>query len=137
MSQSACIESGWYLSKAFEDPRVQERVRALRAANAEAEEIVETLASFAPEGVAENLRLEFRELPSITLTCIIDAWAMADRAGRRFSVESVRPEKPLAFARNRRVRVAIEADEDAVRVVLSHVASRHASWYQVGAAHSA
>ena len=129
MANVACIESGWYMTKAFEDAEIQEAVRKLRAENASPEAFVEMFASDAPAEVADNLRAEFRELPEITLVCMIESWAMAARAGKRFSVESLRPEKPLVFARHRRVRVTVEADDDQVRVILSHVASRHAQWY--------
>jgi hypothetical protein len=129
MTQSACIEMGWWFTTAFGDEEIRERLRELRGRQAPLTEIVGTLARLAPAGVGEQMLAEFAELPSVTLSAIMDSWAMADAAGKRFEVESVRPEAPRDFARHRRVRIAIEAEEDVVRVQVSHVASRHASWY--------
>ncbi len=105
---------------------------------ADAEAFVEAMAARMEPGMASLFREEFHQLPSTLIGMIVDAWAMAEAAGKGFRVQSVPPASPLDFARNRRVRVAVDADDQGVVVSISHVPGRHAEWYQpVAAAASA
>jgi hypothetical protein len=72
---------------------------------------------------------ELRELPSLTAIALVEAWAMADAAGKPFQVVSERPARPLEFARKRQVTLAVHTDSSGVTVGISHIASRHDSWY--------
>ena len=133
LANVACEEVGWWFTTAFDEPEIKERMRELVREGAPMTAVVAELIDMAPVSVAPRIAMEFEELPTITLSTIVAAWAMADAAGKPFEVKSVRPEAPRDFARKRMVRVAIEAEEDMVRVVVSHVASRHAAWYGASA----
>jgi hypothetical protein len=71
-----------------------------------------------------------RELPTNLVETIVSAWAMAAGAGKTFVLRSVVPTQPLDFARNRRVRIALDVEADGIVVSLSHIPGRHAAWAQ-------
>lgn len=129
MSVSECEEAALALMFIYENESARKTMRELRAGNAEPAEYVEALASFAHPDVAPTIRREFLELPSLTISVIMEAWHLADSNGKPFEVVSVRPERAIEFARTRRVRVAVEAEADVARVLISHIPTRHAAWY--------
>lgn len=129
MSVTECEEAALALMFIYEDETARQAMRELRLRNAEPAEYVEALASFASPEVAPTIRREFLELPALTISVIMEAWHLADSNNKPFEVVSVRPEKAIEFARTRRVRVAVEADADAARVLISHIPTRHAAWY--------
>ena len=129
MADTHCEELGWWLTSAMNTPEVADILRQLRAGHAPLKAVVAALATAAPRALAQQIEAEFAELPRTTMAIIIDAWAMANEGGRRFEVRSVRPDRPVEFARKSRVRVAVEAEDDGVTVLVSHIASRHADWY--------
>lgn len=92
--------------------------------------VCEVLASYLDTETAEDLRTEFRELPSIMGAQIVAAFALAESAGKTFVFESVAPEGPLAFARKRQVRFILDVTDDTVSLGVAHVAGRKARWYQ-------
>ncbi len=129
MTYIGCRPAVESLTVLFAEPAIAARLRELHAARAEAAAFIEALTASATPEIAATIRMEFAELPSVTAFAIIEAWAMADGAGKRFELVSAPPEHPLDFARHSRVRIAIDAEEDCVRVSLSHVPTRHAAWY--------
>ncbi len=96
-------------------------------------EFVEALASHCDANTAGLLREEMRELPVNLVETIVNAWVLAAAAGRTFRLQSVPPTEPLAFARSRRVRLAVDVEDDGVVVSLSHIPGRHAAWAQPAA----
>jgi hypothetical protein len=129
MSVTECEEAALALMFIYQDETAREAMRELRLRHAEPAEYVEALASFANPEVAPTIRREFLELPALTISVIMEAWHLADSNGKPFEVVSVRPERAIEFARTRRVRVAVEAESDVARVLISHVPTRHAAWY--------
>ena len=129
MSATECEDVVGWLTALFALDPVKEQLRGLRVANATSPEFIDAIASMAGPDRKETILREFAELPEMTVTTILDAWAMADRAGKSFAVKSVRPDRPIAFAHSRRVRLTVDAEDDGVRVLLSHVPNRHAPWY--------
>ena len=105
-------------------------MRGLAAGPVDGAAVCELLASYLDEATAEDLRAEFRELPSIMGAQIVVAFNLADTAGKAFVFESVAPEGPLAFARRRQVRFMLDVTADEVRLGVAHVAGRKAQWYQ-------
>ncbi len=92
--------------------------------------VCELLASYLDEATAEDLRAEFRELPSVMGAQIVVAFTLAEAAGKTFVFESVAPEGALTFARRRQVRFVLDVTADEVRLGVAHVAGRKAQWYQ-------
>lgn len=130
MTWIGCEETMGWLSRAFAEPEIQGRLRELREQRSEAGDYIAALAEVAEEGQRATLIEEFRQLPAFTVTAIIEAWAMADSASRPFTLASVKPERPLEAARKKQVTLSFASDEKGVTVGLSHVATRHAEWYQ-------
>ena len=93
-------------------------------------EVCELLASYLDEDAAADLRAEFAELPSITGAQIVMAFSLADAGGRAFAFDSVAPEGPLTFARQRQVRFILDVTAERVTLGVAHVAGRKAQWYQ-------
>jgi hypothetical protein len=105
--------------------------RALMARGASSEEITEALAAHCTHPEEANLMwAEFAELPRGFVGTFMDAWLMADEAGRPFRIESAAPARPIEFARRGRVSYNIEYDEDGVTMHVSHVHGRHAEWFK-------
>jgi hypothetical protein len=134
MSWVGCEETTFTLTKSFSDPDVCTRIRELRAAGASAADYEAALLAPMPPEVAEQAIAELREMPSLTLMALVDAWSMADSAGKAFRVVSERPNRPLEYARKQQVTLAFHSDRDGVTVGVSHVAGRHADWYRKAAA---
>jgi hypothetical protein len=134
MGAIGCRPTGLALTEMLAAPEVRKTMRALRASGATRDEYVEAIIGFADPDVAATIREEFGVLPGLTVSIIVDAWALADAAGKRFEVTSVPPDEPIRFARNRRVRITVDVEDEIVTVALSHVATRHADWYGATAA---
>ena len=129
MSGMGCLPTTTSVTELLTTPEVQAKWRELRHENAPAIQFVQALCEFAPPDIAATMLEEFQVLPSLVVTTVADAWALADAAGKPFQFASVLPTEPLAFARHRRVRVIVDTEEDSVTVFLSHVPTRHADWY--------
>ena len=83
MTWIGCEETMGWLSRAFAEPAVQQQLRELRAARAEPGAYISALAEVAGDAQRDTLIAEFRQLPTFTVTAIIEAWAMADGASRQ------------------------------------------------------
>ena len=73
---------------------------------------------------------EFGELPASTIKMVIDAWALAVKAGKPFAINSVLTDEPVEFARARRTRLVVDIEDEGVIVSLLHFPGRHAEWSQ-------
>ena len=51
-----------------------------------------------------------------------------DNERKTFVLRSLPPAQPLDFARNRRVRIALDVEAEGIVVSLSHIPGRHAAW---------
>lgn len=129
MSDSGCVELTARATTELETESGRTRVLDLLAANAPAEEFLREFVSRLEPAQAELTRREFAELPSSMVDTVIHTWAMAAAAGKTFQLRSIRPDRPVEFARAKRVRFQIDAEADRVVVSLSHVPGRHAEWY--------
>ncbi len=101
---------------------------ALVQAGAPAGAILDLIARQCPDNLAETLFEEFTELPLEMVNTIMRGWAMATEAGLAFNIRSVRPERPLEFARRRLTRLSMNWDDNGVMFEISHVPGRHAAW---------
>ena len=129
MSATGCEPMTAALTSLLTRPEVAAALRALCAQGASIEAQIDSILSAAEPGTAADVLAEFRELPRVTAGMILQAWQLADGAGKPFELVSRRPAAPLEFARERRVRITLDAESEVVRVALSHVPGRHASWY--------
>jgi len=129
MSLTGCEPMTAALTSLLARPDVASTLRRLVEGHASIEDQIDALVAFADPSVAAGALAEFRELPRLTATMILQSWALADGAGKRFELMSRKPSEPLDFARQKRVRITVDSEESAVRVALSHVPGRHAEWY--------
>lgn len=106
------------------------KMKELAAGAVAGAEVCELLASYLDAETADDLRAEFRELPSVMGSQLVMAFALAEAGGKSFTFESVMPEGPLAFARHRQVRFVLDVTADSVTLGVAHVAGRKAQWYQ-------
>ena len=104
--------------------------RSLLARGASRDELLEMFVRHASPEQAAVARAELAELPESTVMMIAQAWVLAESAGKPLSLTSVPPTRPLEAARNRRVDLGISVDESGVRLTLSHIPGRHATWYR-------
>ncbi len=122
-----------YLSDLFESPEIKTMLREYRASGATRAQYVDLMADYAEPEMARLVRAEFAMLPAVAVTTLIDAWAMADFAGKTLEVASIAPDAPLEFAHSNRVRITIDAEDERVSVGISHLPNRHAGWYGLAA----
>jgi hypothetical protein len=130
MGSPDCIDTLNQVEQVLLSPVGADEARRLLARGARTEEFLDLFVRHAAPETAAIARMEFAELPESTIALIVQAWAMAESAGKPLTLASVPPARPLEAARNRRVELAISMDESGVRVALSHIPGRHASWYQ-------
>jgi hypothetical protein len=78
----------------------------------------------------EILRDEVRQLPAAMIPLVLEAFGFACTSGKTFQMVSELPGEPLEYARSKRVRFAVDYEEDGVRLAVSHVPTRHAGWYR-------
>ena len=131
----ACISIGEFATGAYNDPKTRALIMDTRLNGASDATCLHALASLAEEGwMREASWAEFNQLPRTTISQVLDTWTMAAKAGKTWAVSSEKPEQTMEFARTKKVRLVTEADDDGIRLVLSHVATRHAEWYRPEAA---
>lgn len=111
-------------------PAGGDEARALLARGASRDELLEMFVRHATPEQGAVARAELAELPESTIMMIAHAWVLAESAGKPLSLTSVPPARPLEAARNRRVDLGISVDESGVRLTLSHIPGRHATWYR-------
>ncbi len=111
-------------------PDGRHEAHALLARGASAGELLEMFVSHASPEQAAVARAELAELPETTIMMIAQAFLLAESANKPLTLTSVAPQRPLEAARNRRVELAISMEEGGIRVALSHIPGRHASWYR-------
>lgn len=133
MVMSDCGIITAYLTDLLESPEIKTILREYRASGATRDEYVALMAQYAEPEMARKVRAEFAMLPAVAVTTLIDAWAMADFAGKALEVASIAPDAPLEFAHSNRVRITIDAEDDRVSVGISHLPNRHAGWYGLAA----
>lgn len=130
MSTPGCKTTLEEISDLLSSPAGGDEARRLLARGARPQEFVDMFVRAARPEQAEIARFEFAELPESTVMMIVQAWVMAEAAGKPLVLASVPPARPLEAARNKRVDLAISMDEQGVRIALSHIPGRHASWYR-------
>jgi hypothetical protein len=129
MTYIGCEEAVWWLTTASKDDGIRVRLRELALRGATTEEFIEAVvAGMEPEAASVALH-ELSELPALTTSTLIQAWIAADRADKEFEVRAAKPERPLDYARHRRVSLAVDMDDVGVVITVRHIANRHAPWY--------
>lgn len=130
MSNPECFAVLQETEEILASPAGGDEARALLARGASVEELLDMFVRHASPAQAVIARAEFAELPETTIAMIAQAWVLAEASGKPLHLESVPPTRPLESARARRVDLAISMDESGIRVALSHIPGRHATWYR-------
>lgn len=126
MGDSGCEEiANWFTYTGSTDPGLRRELLALLRCDEPELGLVAGIAAKHEPRLAGLIREELQELPRPSLLMILRAWRDAVESNTRFSLVSERPERPLAFARRRLVRVVADVDEGGITVRLSHVPGRH------------
>lgn len=126
MSFTGCEEfTGWFTALQGADAEFRADLRRLLRAEEPDLGAVAGLVTRHDPRLGALLRDEFVELPRSTTRTVLQAWCDAVDEGRPFRLLSERPDRPVAFARRRLVRVVTDIDEEGVTVRLSHIPGRH------------
>lgn len=128
MTMTGCEPATMELTRLLGRAEVASALRAIVQTGGTPEQVAECLLSHAGEATIDIVRMELTELPPHLLTTACQAWMTADHFGKQFELMSVRPDSALTFARERRIRITIDTEEDCVRMTLSHIPGRHATW---------
>lgn len=128
MSQSGCEEFlWWFCERQARDPEFRARLaEAMRSPLDPMRAAVRVIEEADPVYGPTALK-EIDELPELALSTMLQAWLDAATRGLDFRANSLRPDRPLEFARARRVRVSVDEDETSISVNLSHIPNRHPS----------
>lgn len=129
MGMSSCAAVALHVTTVAGSDEQREALTHALAASSSLEHVVDAFLAMCPVEMAELVREELAELPAHTVSTIVNAWIAAETAGKTFELRSAAPDTPLAFARDRRVRIAVDMDNRGVVVSLSHIPGRHADWY--------
>jgi hypothetical protein len=125
MSFSGCEEFLWWFSeKQAQDPLFRARLLEAMAAN-DGFDAVAVLISETEAAAADIVTTEIEQLPAAAVRTMLTAWREASEQNLKFRARSVLPDRPLEFARNRRVRVVVDRNQDSMEVQLSHIPTRH------------
>ena len=126
MSWSGCEDFlGWFCARQAEDATFRARLRdALDTTIDPLGTVVRVISETEPT-MAPVAQMELGELPPVAIRTMLEAWREADAAGIAFEAHSLRPDRPIEFAKTKRVRVTVDREADGVYVGLSHVPGRH------------
>ena len=126
MSHSGCEDFLWWFCERQATDQVFKK-RLLEAMRSPVEPLHAAVRVIqdADAAYAPTAKKEFEELPEFAMSTMLYAWLESADRGLRFQAHSVRPERPIEFARNRRVRVTVDEDQDSIQVSLSHIPTRH------------
>jgi len=129
MGSMGCRETvEWFTVAQAEDEEFRTQLRSLwRAAELDFESMAALISAREPS-IGALVAEELSALPREAILAMLRAWSDAVDRGVRFRLVSEPPAAPLAFARNRRVQVVLEFEEEAIAVRLSHVPHRHPRW---------
>ena len=112
MGDTSCIDLTAATTDVFASSSGKSEALELLRRDAPLEEYIDLLAGRVDSSLASAARAEFAELPATVVKNIVDAWALAEGAGKQFELRSVRPDAPLEFARAKRVRIQIDAEAE-------------------------
>lgn len=130
MGHSGCVALTDAVTTELDAPTMRAEAASALRSGANDETLVALLAASMDPSDARLLREELVELPATLVRTIVSAWELAEAGGREFVLTSLRPDRPLEFARAERVRVSMDLESDRVLVALSHIPGRHAAWYR-------
>ena len=116
---------GWFCVRQSTDADFRVRLREALESPVEPLRAAEKVIAGADPQRAELASQEFAELPQLAISTMLHAWLEAETRGVAFEAHSLPPERPLEFARNRRVRITVDEEDSAIQVRLSHIPTRH------------
>ncbi len=131
MSASVCeVLTAEVTSALATNGELRARMREMAKSPVDGQAVCDLLAAHLDSWLAEELRAEFSQLPTILAQQLVTAFALADAGGKAFVFRSERPESALSYARDRQVRFSLDVSAGRVTLGVAHVAGRKAAWYQ-------
>jgi hypothetical protein len=126
MTWSGCEDFlWWFCQRQAGDAQFRMELRAaLEESNDPLGSVVRVIGATEPK-MAAVAEMELGELPPIAIRTMLEAWREADDAGLHFEAHSVKPDRPIEFAKSRRVRVTVDREAEGVYVGLAHIPGRH------------
>ena len=93
-------------------------------------EVAELLGAYHSPEVGEDMQEEYAVMPTLLPYLLVESWRLANEAGKTWEFTSLPVERPIEFARNRKVRFVVDVDENGVSFGVGHVHGYKADWYQ-------
>jgi len=93
-------------------------------------EVAELLGAYHAPETAQEMQDEYQVMPTLLPYLLVESWRLANESGKTWEFTSLQPDRPIEFARNRKVRFVVDVDENGVSFGVAHVHGYKADWYQ-------
>jgi len=130
MSSPSCRLLTFETMNLMASDELGEKLRELTSRPYTHAEVAELLGAYHAPETAQDMQDEYQVMPTLLPYLLVEAWKLANEAGKTFEFASLPPDKPIEFARNRKVRFVVDVDEHGVSFGVAHVHGRKADWYQ-------
>ena len=107
-----------------------EKLRELTGRQYTHAEVAELLGAYHAPETAETMQGEYQVMPTLLPYLLVESWRLANESGKTWEFTSLQPDRPIEFARNRKVRFVVDVDENGVSFGVAHVHGYKADWYQ-------
>ena len=107
-----------------------EKLRELTGRQYTYAEVAELLGAYHAPETAETMQGEYEVMPTLLPYLLVESWRLANESGKTWEFTSLQPDRPIEFARNRKVRFVVDVDENGVSFGVAHVHGYKADWYQ-------
>ena len=107
-----------------------EKLRELTGRQYTHAEVAELLGAYHAPETAETMQGEYEVMPTLLPYLLVESWRLANESGKTWEFTSLQPDRPIEFARNRKVRFVVDVDENGVSFGVAHVHGYKADWYQ-------
>ncbi len=107
-----------------------EKLRELAGREYTHAEVAELLGAYHAPETAQEMQDEYQVMPTLLPYLLVESWRLANESGKTWEFTSLQPDRPIEFARNRKVRFVVDVDENGVSFGVAHVHGYKADWYQ-------
>ena len=107
-----------------------EKLRELTGRQYTHAEVAELLGAYHAPETAKEMQDEYEVMPTLLPYLLVESWRLANESGKTWEFTSLQPDRPIEFARNRKVRFVVDVDENGVSFGVAHVHGYKADWYQ-------
>ncbi|MCA9628307.1 MAG: hypothetical protein KC766_11600, partial [Myxococcales bacterium] len=98
-----------------------EKLRELTGRQYTHAEVAELLGAYHAPETAETMQGEYEVMPTLLPYLLVESWRLANESGKTWAFTSPQPDRPIEFARNRKVRFVVDVDENGVSFGVAHV----------------